>query len=128
MVCCGDIQINKSTHFCCTNKPVLKSSGMDCCFDEPFNPTTHRCEDDRVIQVTEGLCGDTSYDVNSSMKCCDEKLHNTSEIEDPIECCGKELYSIFSQKCCKGTNFRAPRDEQCCGQVEFRDEKRECCR
>ncbi|XP_062595465.1 uncharacterized protein LOC134256819 [Saccostrea cucullata] len=126
-ICCGDIQINATTHFCCTNKPVLKSSGMDCCFDEPFNPTTHHCVDDIVIPVTEGKCGSTTYNAKSSMICCDEKLHNTSQMKEPVECCGKELYSKNSQKCCKATNFRAPKDEDCCGQGSINLSSHLCC-
>ncbi|XP_062595461.1 uncharacterized protein LOC134256816 [Saccostrea cucullata] len=125
--CCGEEEMNMTTHFCCINQTSLKSDSMDCCFAEPYNKTTHHCVDDEVLPVNNNKCGAVIYDTKSSMKCCNEKLHNTSAFNVSTECCGTELYSIQHQKCCKGPWLPIPKENECCGQGSINIATHICC-
>ena len=137
--CCGTLNYNRKTHWCCDGKLRRNVLGRvtarpGCCGRRSFNPTTHRCCNGAVTSsnvpnyLPSSCCGRISY--NPFMNtCCAGQVQPLVGGFRYTRCCGARSMNTRKAKCCGGkVRYTSnPQMDKCCGKILYHNRYEKCC-
>lgn len=137
--CCGTLNYNRQTHWCCGGKlrrnvlgRVIAKPG--CCGRNSYNPNTHRCCNGAVTAsnvpsyLPSSCCGQISFNpfINT---CCKGQVQALVGGFRYTRCCGANSINTREAKCCSGKvrHTSKPSVVMCCGEAIYHTSYEKCC-